>query len=68
MYISKMKQSLFDFWSMKRLVGCFGLNSSFRQYFSLYQPTPREREQEKIRLNIFHCLYRMGLGYKFSQH
>ena len=29
------------------VVGCFGLSCPLRQYFSLYRPSPKEREKEE---------------------
>ena len=29
------------------LVECFGFNGPLRQYFSLYRPSPKEREKEE---------------------
>ena len=36
-------------WAQEKcwLVGCFGLNSPLKQYFSLYRLSPREREPRK---------------------
>ena len=34
-------------WLVGWLVGCFGLNGPLRQYFSLYRPSPKEREKEE---------------------
>ena len=30
-----------------RLIGCFGLNGSSKQYFSLNQPSPKEQEKKR---------------------
>ena len=34
-------------------VGCFGFSSPLRQYFSLYRPSPKEREKEKRNDNYY---------------